>query len=85
MRRSRNYSDPTGFDYLALATASSRAGATPRMRSAARSAMAIVGAFVLPRMTLGITEASTTRSAWRPSTRSSASTTEPIAQVPTGW
>jgi hypothetical protein len=33
----------------------------PRTRSAARSATAIVGAFVLPRGTVGMIEASTTR------------------------
>jgi hypothetical protein len=37
-------------------------GSTPRIRSAARSAIAIVGAFVFPRTTLGITDASMTRS-----------------------
>src|SRR5215831_8312153 len=71
-------------------------GARPTMRSAARSAMAMVGALVLPRGTTGITEASTTRSRSSPRTRSSGSTTlvsllaasresPPIAQVPTGW
>ena len=65
------------------------AGARPRMRSAAFSATAIVGAFVFPRGTTGITDASTTRSASTPYTFSSGSTTAsgplPIAQVPTGW
>jgi hypothetical protein len=37
-----------------------------RMRSAARSAIMIVGAFVLPRTMLGITEASTTRRPSKP-------------------
>jgi hypothetical protein len=66
------------------------------IRSAARSAMAITGAFVLPRGTAGITDASTTRSPSTPRTRSWGSTTlvsrraagpasAPIAQLPTGW
>ena len=50
-----------------------------------RSATIVVGAWVWPRLTLGITEASTTRSDSSPSTRSSESTTLPRAQVPTGW
>jgi len=58
------------------------------IRSAARSASAITGALVLPRGTLGITDASTTRSASTPRTRSSGSTTDvssaPIEQVLVG-
>jgi hypothetical protein len=45
----------------------------------------IVDAFMLPRTTFGITEASTTRRPSRPSTRRSGSTTEPMAQVDVGW
>ncbi len=60
-----------------------------RIRSAARSATAIVGALVLPRGTIGITDASTTRSPSRPLTRSCSSTTAPASvpmrQVPQGW
>ena len=41
-----------------------------RMRSAARSAIMTVGAWVWPRMIRGITDASTTRSPCRPRTRS---------------
>jgi len=71
-------------------------GARPMIRSAARSAIAITGALVLPRGTVGMTDASATRSPSMPRTRSSGSTTlacrlaatrefPPIAQVPTGW
>jgi hypothetical protein len=45
----------------------------------------IVGALVLPRTTRGMTEQSTTRSPSVPRTRSSSSTTLPIAHVPAGW
>jgi hypothetical protein len=60
------------------------APAKPRIRSAARSAIMIVGALVLPRTTLGITEASTTRRPSNPCTLRSLSTTGPIAQVLVG-
>ena len=77
----------------ALATATipvaGASGSEPRIRSAARSAIAIVGAFVLPRGTVGMTEASTTRRPSTPRTRSWESTTDvssvPMRQVPTGW
>ena len=67
------------------ASDAARAGSRPLMRSAARSAIMIVGALVLPRTRVGITEASTTRSDSIPITRSSSSTTRPIPHVPTGW
>ena len=53
--------------------------------SAAFSAIMIVAAFVLPRVIVGITDASATRSPSVPWTRSSGSTTEPIAHVEVGW
>src|SRR5258705_4401432 len=60
-----------------------------RIRSAARSATMIVGAFVLAPGIRGMIEASTTRSPSTPRTRNSGSTTavssEPIRHVPTGW
>jgi len=71
-------------------TGRDRSSYRPRFsRSAARSATAMVGAFVLPPGMVGMTEASTTRRPSTPWTRSSSSTTaipsSPIRQVPTGW
>lgn len=61
----------------------------PVTSSAARSATTMVGAFVFPPGMVGRTEASTTRNPSTPWTRSSSSTTAkssvPILQVPTGW
>src|SRR4029079_6418820 len=59
------------------------------MRSLPRSPIMIVGALVLPPMRVGMTDASTTRSAETPRTRNCGSTTAPsstpIRHVPTGW
>ena len=69
---------------LPTAVVSARSGARPRIKSAAFSASMMVGALMLPRTMTGITEASTTRKPSTPSTRSWLSTTDPMAQVPTG-
>lgn len=57
--------------------------------SAAFSAIMIVGAFVLPLMSVGMMEASTTRRASSPRTHNRGSTTAassiPIRHAPTGW
>lgn len=57
--------------------------------SAARCAIIIVGALVLPDGKVGMTEASTTRRPSMPCTRNSGSTTArpslPMRQVPTAW
>src|SRR6185312_13809489 len=60
-------------------------GSLPRIRSAAFSAIMIVAAFVFARVIVGITDASTTRRPSTPKTRSSGSTTAPIAHVDVGW
>ena len=75
----------SGGDLLRGLAPRAGAGRSPRIMSEAFSATMIVGALVLPRGIVGMTEASTTRRPSRPRTRSSSSTTDPIAHVPTGW
>jgi len=54
----------------------------PNIKSDARSATALTGILLLPAITVGMTEASTTRRASMPLTRSEVSTTSPMRQVP---
>lgn len=72
-----------------LLSATGPTGYPFRIASAARSAIIIVGALVLPDTSAGITEQSVTRSPSTPLTRRSRSTTHsapgPILQVPAGW
>ena len=56
-------------------------GGLPRIRSAAFSAIMIVGAFRLPETMLGMIEASTTRSPSSPRTRQSGSTTRQLVRA----
>ena len=80
---------------VTASTGSGASGARPTMRSAARSATAIVGAPVSPRGSVGKTDASTTRNPVTPRTRSIGSITDawraacsaespPIVHVPVG-
>ncbi len=65
--------------------AAARAQLSASIRSAKRSASAIVLRFVFARGIDGMTEASATDRPSQPCTRPSPSTTAPIAHVPTGW
>src|SRR5215472_6526789 len=84
------HSNEPGYTRTLLTEAGSAAVLGERflIKSAAFSAIIMVGAFVLPPGMMGITEASTTRRPSTPWTRNSESTTDalslPILHVPTG-
>src|SRR5262245_38032424 len=85
-----NYPDDAGYTKTLWTVTGSAAvfGEPFLIKSAAFSAIIVVGALVLPPGMMGITEASTTRRPSTPWTRNSESTTDvlslPILQVPTG-